>query len=86
MLPHVCLETGHRRRQQLIRSLVIHSAAPHVPLFSFVLTTLPVNFDAEKSSSLCKNYLVEKLKMKFSQLVVSGNRLPKLFLSCLMNI
>lgn len=63
MLPYVCLKTDHKR-QQLIRSLVIHSAAPRVPLFSFDLTTLQVNFDAEKSSSLCKNYLVEKLKMK----------------------
>ena len=33
MLPCVCSEIGHRRRQNLVRTSATHSATPRVPLF-----------------------------------------------------
>ena len=37
MLPCVCSVIDHRGRQNVIRTSVTHSAAPHVPLFLFFL-------------------------------------------------
>ena len=46
MLPCVCSVIDHRRRQNVVRTLVAHSATPRVPLFCsyHILTSSVINY------------------------------------------
>ena len=46
MLPCVCSVIDHRGRQNVVRTSVTHSAAPHVPLFCsyHILTSSVINY------------------------------------------